>query len=244
MGRILYVFPHPDDESFGPAPALARQQREGHEVFLLTLTRGEATKQRHRHGFSREEMGAVRFEEMQKMARVLRLTDLTVLDFPDNHFAELNPLDLEEAIGKHIQNVRPEVLVTYAAHGISGHPDHTITHTVVKRVFCSLTDRENPGLRRLALFTLEESDDPKRSAHLRSSSAESIDCVVPVERQDLERAAEALGCYGTYQAVIERHDPLAQVRDGVRFELFQEHFDPPIQDLFDRLPEYLPATAG
>jgi len=34
--KILYVFPHPDDESFGPARAIAAQVRAGHEVFLLT----------------------------------------------------------------------------------------------------------------------------------------------------------------------------------------------------------------
>ena len=43
---LLYVFPHPDDESFGPGPALARQVREGHAVHLLTLTKGGATKVR------------------------------------------------------------------------------------------------------------------------------------------------------------------------------------------------------
>ena len=45
--RVLYIFPHPDDESFGPSRAIAAQRRQGHEVFLLTLTRGEATKVRH-----------------------------------------------------------------------------------------------------------------------------------------------------------------------------------------------------
>ena len=39
--RILYVFPHPDDESFGPARAMATQRRQGHEVYLLTLTGGK-----------------------------------------------------------------------------------------------------------------------------------------------------------------------------------------------------------
>ncbi len=35
--RILYIFPHPDDESFGPARAMAAQRRQGHDVYLLTL---------------------------------------------------------------------------------------------------------------------------------------------------------------------------------------------------------------
>jgi LmbE family N-acetylglucosaminyl deacetylase len=48
--KVLYVFAHPDDESFGPARAMFKQRREGHEVHLLTLTRGGATKQRHKYG--------------------------------------------------------------------------------------------------------------------------------------------------------------------------------------------------
>jgi LmbE family N-acetylglucosaminyl deacetylase len=63
--KILYIFPHPDDESFGPAPAIAAQKRARHEVYLLTLTKGEATKQRHRLGVSKAEMGQIRCEEMQ-----------------------------------------------------------------------------------------------------------------------------------------------------------------------------------
>ena len=58
--RALYVFPHPDDESFGPAQVISKQVREGHEVYLLTLTKGEATRMRHRLGYSKEEMGAIR----------------------------------------------------------------------------------------------------------------------------------------------------------------------------------------
>ena len=42
--RILYIFPHPDDESFGPAPVIKAQVDQGHEVFLLTLTRGGAAE--------------------------------------------------------------------------------------------------------------------------------------------------------------------------------------------------------
>ncbi len=57
--RILYIFPHPDDESFGPANAMSKQVREGNEVYLLTLTKGGATKQRHKYGYSIKEMGEV-----------------------------------------------------------------------------------------------------------------------------------------------------------------------------------------
>jgi hypothetical protein len=38
--KILYIFPHPGDESFDPAGAIHSQVIAGHEVDLLTLTRG------------------------------------------------------------------------------------------------------------------------------------------------------------------------------------------------------------
>ncbi len=102
MASLLYVFPHPDDECFGPVPALAQQRRTGHEVHLLTLTRGEATSQRERLGYSKADMAAARYEEMQGVAATLDLSSLTVLEYPDGGLAELNPLVLEDEVTAHI----------------------------------------------------------------------------------------------------------------------------------------------
>ncbi len=234
MATLLYIFPHPDDECFGPAPAIARQRREGHAVHLLTLTRGEATRQRLHHGYSKSEMGRIRFEEMQCVAKVLELSSLNVLNFPDGRLAELDPRVLEEVVTQAIERHRPDVVVTYPVHGISGHPDHLVTHAVVKRVFCALRERLE-GPRRLAFFTLPENLEAK-PAHLHTSSPARIDACVSFIAEDLQRAEAALACYRTYQRVIEQNRPLAAVAEGVCFELFQETFDPPLDDLTDRLP--------
>lgn len=230
MATLLYVFPHPDDESFGPAPAIARQRREGHAVHLLTLTRGEATKQRHRYGYSKEEMGEVRTREMEGVARALDLSSLTVLDFPDGGLADLDPRQIEAAVEKRIQEVRPEVVVTYAVHGISGHPDHLVGHHVVKRVFCAMRDGSEASPRRLAFFTLPEEQE-ERPEHLTGSPEERISCIVSFSSADRERAQAALDCYETYQAVIQEHQPLQPVAEGVCFELFQEEHDERLDDL-------------
>ena len=68
--KILYIFPHPDDESFGPAHLMSKQRRDGHDVYLLTLTKGGATKQRHKYGYSIEEMGEIRYKEMLDVEKV------------------------------------------------------------------------------------------------------------------------------------------------------------------------------
>jgi N-acetylglucosamine malate deacetylase 2 len=229
---ILYVFPHPDDESFGPALAIARQRREGEEVHLLTLTRGGATKQRHRLGLSEEEMGEVRVKEMEAMARILDLSSMEVLDFPDSGLKHLDPRVLERAILDHVRKIRPRVLVTYAVHGVSGFPDHLVSHAVVKRLFCELRDEE-PGVApaRLALFTLAESDQDDNFVPLKTSPPEDIDCAVHVTRADMEVARKALDCYETYREVIEKADPLGRTGTTVYFELFGESHDPRLGSL-------------
>jgi len=238
MATFLYVFPHPDDECFGPAPALARQRREGHEVHLLTLTRGEATSQRDRLGYSKEQMAQTRYEEMQNVADVLDLTSLTVLEYADGQLAELNPLLLEDEVANHIHATDPDVVVTYPVHGISGHPDHLVTHGVVKRVVCYLRADGAPHPRRLAFFTLPPPpENANRPAHLRHSPQSLIDCVVDVDEDAMETARAALHAYETYRPVIEEHRPLESVTEGVSFEIFGESFDPPLSSLVAEMRE-------
>jgi LmbE family N-acetylglucosaminyl deacetylase len=140
--RILYVFPHPDDESFGPARAMAGQRRQGHEVYLLTLTRGEATKVRHKFGWSLEEMGAARHREMQGVKATLELADMRILNLPDGQLKELDPWRVENAIREEMLRVKPHVVVTFPIHGISGFHDHIVTHAAVTRVYLELRGPE------------------------------------------------------------------------------------------------------
>lgn len=237
MATILYIFPHPDDESFGPAPAIAKQRRQGHDVHLLTLTRGEATSQRRKYGYSKREMGQQRLEEMRDVASALDLSSLTVLDFPDGELADLDPRSIESSVEDQVRATDPDVVVTYAVHGISGHPDHLVGHAVVKRVFCALRDAEDVTVQRLAFFTLPPpGDEEDRMDHLSHSAEEAIDIVVQFDDDDFSRAEAALDCYVTYQEVIEEHDPLSSVKTrGVCFETFQASWQPPLEDLTDRL---------
>jgi LmbE family N-acetylglucosaminyl deacetylase len=228
---LLYIFPHPDDESFGPAPAIARQVREGHDVHLLTLTKGGATRQRHKFGLSVEAMGERREEEMRCVADVLGL-DLTVLDFPDGGLADLDPRDLEHVIERKIEAVLPDVVVTYAYHGISGHPDHLVTHAVVKRAYCAACDElAGRSPRRLAFFTLVEGEIEDGPKALRGVPRDALGAVLTFTDEDREAAERALDCYETYAEVIEAHRPLDQVAGGVAFVLFQEEHDEPLDSL-------------
>lgn len=232
MGTFLYIFPHPDDESFGPGPGIARQRREGHEVHLLTLTWGEATWHRERLGYSKSEMARMRYRQMQQVATTLDLTSLTVLEYPDGRLADLNPLTLEEEIVERIQTVDPDVVVTFPHHGITGHPDHIITHCTVKRVVCGLKADGAPYPRRLAFFTLSPpSPDQDYPSDLQYSPVDRIDCMYSVRESDLARGRKALNYYVTYPP--EDHRPLQFFTDGIPFEVFDETHDPLLSSPLD-----------
>lgn len=96
--RILYIFPHPDDESFEPAGAIHQQIQAGHEVFLLTLTKEDATKVRFQLGLSVQEMGEVREKKMHRVQQTLGLTGMTVLDYEDGGLSKHNLITLEKEV--------------------------------------------------------------------------------------------------------------------------------------------------
>lgn len=229
--KILYIFPHPDDESFGPAPAISAQIRAGHEVYLLTLTKGEATKQRFRLNVSKQEMGEIRFREMQCVEKVLGLSGMTVLDLPDSELKEMNPIRIEEAVEDHIRRICPDILVTYAVHGISGFHDHLVCHAVVKRTYCKLKGEDLDFPRRLALFTRRGEIHTEGKFRLEASDDEEIDCIVTCNKEDMDKFHQALDCYKTYQEVIEESDVKKVVGPEVPFEFFGEKKNPPVGEI-------------
>ena len=181
-------------------------------------------------------MGKVRVNEMREVEAVLGLTSLTVLDLPDSGLADMDPRDIEEVVRAQIRSLDPDVVVTYAVHGVSGFHDHLVTHAVVKRVYCELRDLEDRP-RRLALFTLAEADEGQEEGaeggpgELHTSPRSAIDVAEEVSETDLAAGRAALECYRTYQEVIRQADPLGRVGSTLYFELFQESHSPPLPSI-------------
>jgi LmbE family N-acetylglucosaminyl deacetylase len=234
--KILYIFPHPDDESYGPAGAMFAQKREGHEVHLLTLTKGGATKERFRLGLSVEEMGALRVSEMHEVAKVLELSSLSIWDWTDSGMQDMDPRIMEKEIANFILELKPEVVVTYPVHGISGFHDHLICHAIVKRVFLDLKENpENHFLKRLAFHTIPDDGSPiflkGGYVRMKHSVEDRIDCEVSISEEAFQKNLDALDCYKSYQAVIEISKIKEKIGKTVHYEFFQEVFSPRLKDI-------------
>jgi LmbE family N-acetylglucosaminyl deacetylase len=213
------------------------QVRNGNEVYLLTLTKGGATKQRHKFGYSVEEMGNVRFQEMLNVSKVLNLTGMTVLDLPDSGLKLIDPRIIENAITEEVLRIKPDVVVTYPVHGISGFQDHLVTHAVVKRVFCELRDKHE-FLKRLCFFTVnQEYSQLQKHFSLSYSTADEIKCVVEVEPEDIAKAIEALDCYVTFAETIEKSKIKEMILRVVHFEIFDEEHDKILTNIFQNLKQ-------
>lgn len=236
--KLLYIFPHPDDESFGPAAAMNSQLAEGHQVYLYTLTKGGATKQRFRLGLTVEEMGEVRYKEMLNVEKTLGLSGMKVDDFPDSSLSEMDPRILENAVSNEIERIKPDILVSYPVHGISGFHDHLVMHAVIKRVFLEVKETGVPFLKRLAFITLPDEGGEtfiNGKTRLKRSEMEMIDCIINLSSQDIDAMKKALDCYATYKETIEKSGVIESIGDKLYFEFYMEKFDPPLSKLTDKI---------
>jgi N-acetyl-1-D-myo-inositol-2-amino-2-deoxy-alpha-D-glucopyranoside deacetylase len=154
--RLLLVHAHPDDESIGTGATMAKYAAEGAGVTLVTCTLGELgevipAELAHLAHDADGGLGQHRIGELDAACRALGVTDHRFLggpgrwrdsgmmgtptnDFPGCFWQA----DVDEAAGQLltvINEVRPQVMVTYDDHGFYGHPDHIQAHRVAWRAF-------------------------------------------------------------------------------------------------------------
>lgn len=123
--RLLAVFPHPDDESLGLGPTLARYAAEGVDSYLLTATRGErgwAGPEEENPGM--QALGVIREAELRCAADELGLKEVSLLDLIDGDVDSADPAAVTGEIAFHLRRIRPQVVVTFSLEGSYGHPDH------------------------------------------------------------------------------------------------------------------------
>ena len=122
--RLLAVFAHPDDETFRPGGTLALLARSGVRVEVLTFTRGEAGSCGDPPLCTPAELPAVRERELRCACAALSIQPPRLLDYADGHLQEADAETMIEHILSVVQEIQPQVLLSFGPDGLSGHPDH------------------------------------------------------------------------------------------------------------------------
>lgn len=143
--RILFVFAHPDDESFTSGVTIARYIREENAlVSLLCATRGQAGKPGDPPLCTLEELPAFREQELRRACDILGIQQLDLLDYQDKHLSDVPAETLAGDIQRAILRHQPQVVITFAPHGISGHPDHQAISAATELAVKTLPPETNP----------------------------------------------------------------------------------------------------
>ena len=122
--NLLAIFAHPDDETFRCGGTLALLAQRGVRVQVLTATRGQAGSRGNPPLCAPEELPAVRENELRCACSVLGIQPPILLDYQDGQLAEADPEQLAAQILQIVKETRPQVMLTFGADGLSGHPDH------------------------------------------------------------------------------------------------------------------------
>lgn len=149
---LMVVHAHPDDEASTTGGILARCAAEGVHTVLVTCTDGRMGdgpdgQKPGEPGHEPDDVAAVRADELAASCLALGIGTVVSLGHHDSGFDEArSPLDARAfsridpapaiaTVHQLMLTHRPDVVVTYAENGGSGHPDHVRTHEVTTAAF-------------------------------------------------------------------------------------------------------------
>lgn len=153
--RLALVHAHPDDETINNGVTMAHYVALGHQVLLISCTRGEEgevliPELGHLASSQEDKLGEHREKELAAAMKILGVDNFSFLGDPERRYRDSGMIgtepndrkdsfwqsDIEEGakdLLKIILEFKPHVLITYDEFGGYGHPDHIKAHQISMR---------------------------------------------------------------------------------------------------------------
>jgi len=205
-GGLAAVLAHPDDESFGCAGALALAHDAGATTRLLVVTRGEAGSA---DGEADPALGDRREAELITAAREIGLDEVSLLEgYPDGGVAD-QPFDLlVEEIAAWLAERRPQAVITFGPHGVTGHPDHVVVGSATRWAVERLSEA---GIAPNAVYVISPIFDP--GGNLFDLSAEEQAATHRIDITPV--AARKLAALEAHASQTDTADEIAALRAAI-----------------------------
>jgi LmbE family N-acetylglucosaminyl deacetylase len=213
-GGLAAILAHPDDESFGCAGALALAHDAGRAVRLLVATRGEAATP---DGMPDDDFGARREDELRCAAGKIGFDEVTLLEgYADGGLADAPFSQLVDDVALWLGDRRPNAVITFGAHGVTGHPDHVVIGSATRWAIEKLAEA---GIAPHAVYVIAPVFGPGRKRYNLSPEEGAA-----THRLDITAVAErriaALECHASQpdarQEAVELREAMG--REGVIYE--------------------------
>lgn len=243
MKSLLLIFAHPDDETVFAGGVACRYSDAGAAVALCTATLGERGKLGAPPVCAAEDLGRTRQAELVEAARLIGVSTLRVLAYPDRDLQHAPAETIRLQLVEVIRAVRPQVVVTFDANGSNLHPDHiAISRFASDAIAAAADSRWFPGagpahrVARLVWTLPVRPWDVVRQGH--PAAVAGVDFIVDVAAWTRRKSA-ALRAHRSQHASLERillSKPDAEHLLSV--ELFRQAWGPgleavPATDLFE-----------
>ena len=214
-GTILAVFAHPDDE-ISVGAVLAKYAAEGHDVYLVTATSGQAGAG-NTNIPAGPRLGAEREKEVRCSAGKLGIHEPILIQLQDGDIAKRPAMEkLRGRLREIIDEVKPDVMVTWGPDGLTGHADHRIVSNVASEVFLGQGPQKHK-VRKLYHVAFPESvrpSDPGAAGmhpRLAAVSDEFVTTVIDAGAYG-EQVFEAMKYHVTQWAPLERMKSMYEAR--------------------------------
>jgi LmbE family N-acetylglucosaminyl deacetylase len=212
---LVAIFAHPDDETI-VSPALAHYARNGTRVVVVVATDGRKGVAAHAHIPAGDSLATVRADEARCSARQLGAQPPVLLGFPDAGLAVLSPwpgepLDkLSTRIVATLNELHPDVVLTWGAEGGYGHQDHRLVGDVVTQVFQSGAAPAGARLFYVG-FPPERTVNAPRWYGMKvyPTASEYLTTHIAYDATDRDAARRALGCHRSQATEAEMNESFA-----------------------------------
>ena len=124
MKSALFIYAHPDDETFGAAGTIAMLRSKGWRVVLACATLGDKGKCGEPAICTPEQLPAQREAELRDAACVIDISEIHLLGYKDKELAAAPPDEMRRKLVGIIRAEHPSIVFTFDPNGFNVHPDH------------------------------------------------------------------------------------------------------------------------
>lgn len=123
MNKIMFVAPHPDDETLGCGGTILKHRAQGDEIYWLIMTNISTEE-----GYDKEKVQN-RQQEIERVAIEYGFKDVFKLDLPTTKLDVVERSEVIKKLGNVIYKIMPEVVYLPSRNDV--HSDHKVTFDVV-----------------------------------------------------------------------------------------------------------------
>lgn len=129
--KILVIAAHPDDEVLGMGGTIKKYTKNKHDVKIVIMATGifarrsQNSKNSTAYNVDKNSMATMEKKltelrnDAKKASKIMGVTDLELLDFPDNEMDKVSNLEVTKKIESIIEKFKPTVIFTHSQYDIN-----------------------------------------------------------------------------------------------------------------------------